>query len=184
MPKLFLTDYASYNNGTQFEFGHWVDLEDFMDADQFFEYVAEHFEEADEKSPIDEFTTREEPMFTDYEGFPKWLYGESMSHSDVQKIYDYIEHFGDMDDDDWLYLHNEYCWENRPDDVISHNDEEFFETYFSNDVLGAIRSVYFGDYRWNDKYVVFNGYGNLETFNDPMDHIDETELIEWKLENV
>ena len=27
-PK-FLTDYASYNNGTQFEFGHWVNLEDF-----------------------------------------------------------------------------------------------------------------------------------------------------------
>lgn len=34
-PKLFLTDYASYNNGTQFQFGHWVDLTDFSDATEF-----------------------------------------------------------------------------------------------------------------------------------------------------
>jgi hypothetical protein len=34
-PQIFLTDYASYNNGTQFEFGHWVDLSEFSDADEF-----------------------------------------------------------------------------------------------------------------------------------------------------
>ena len=32
--KIFLTDYASYNNGTQFEFGHWVELNDFNDEDE------------------------------------------------------------------------------------------------------------------------------------------------------
>lgn len=35
-PKLFLTDYASYNEGKQFEFGHWVDLSQFSDADEFY----------------------------------------------------------------------------------------------------------------------------------------------------
>jgi hypothetical protein len=53
--KLFLTDYASYNNGTQFEFGHWVDLTDFADAEDFLEYVKNHFKEADKKSPFKGF---------------------------------------------------------------------------------------------------------------------------------
>lgn len=34
--KIFLTDYASYNNGTQFEFGHWVELNDFNDEEKDF----------------------------------------------------------------------------------------------------------------------------------------------------
>ena len=42
-PKIFLTDYASYNNGTQFEFGHWVDLSDFSDADEVMEYISDHW---------------------------------------------------------------------------------------------------------------------------------------------
>jgi hypothetical protein len=30
---IFLTDYASYNDGSQFEFGHWVKLNQFANAD-------------------------------------------------------------------------------------------------------------------------------------------------------
>ena len=48
--KIFLTDYASYNNGTQFEFGHWVDLDQFDDADELNDYIEDHFEQADKKS--------------------------------------------------------------------------------------------------------------------------------------
>ena len=50
--KIFLTDYASYNNGTQFEFGHWVDLSDFSDADELMEYISDHLAEADKISPF------------------------------------------------------------------------------------------------------------------------------------
>lgn len=73
--KIFLTDYASYNNGTQFEFGHWVDLDQFNDADELNEYITNHFEKCDETSPLD--SPREETMITDYEGFPKDFYSES-----------------------------------------------------------------------------------------------------------
>lgn len=75
--KLFLTDYASYNNGTQFEFGHWVDLEQFSDVDEFADYIREHLEGADRKSPLGYGAIREEPMFTDYEDLPRNLYRES-----------------------------------------------------------------------------------------------------------
>ena len=46
------------------------------------------------------------------------------------------------------------------------NDEEFFNTYFYNNPTEAVRSTYYGDYHYCDKYVSFNGYGNLVSFND------------------
>lgn len=95
--RLFLTDYASYNNGTQFEFGHWVDLSQFSDAGEFMEYIRKHFEEADEKSPLDNYgSKREEIMFTDFEGFPKSLYSESMSSNELERLFEFLN----LDDDD------------------------------------------------------------------------------------
>ena len=46
------------------------------------------------------------------------------------------------------------------------NDEEFFNTFFYNNPTEAVRSAYYGDYNYCDKYVRFNGYGNLVSFND------------------
>jgi len=91
-PKLFLTDYASYNNGTQFEFGHWVDMTNFADEVEFADYMTEHFKSADKKSPLPGGSIREEPMFTDYENFPSALYSES---GDLKDLFEYIN----FDDD-------------------------------------------------------------------------------------
>lgn len=93
-PSVFITDYASYNNGTQFEFGHWVSLEDFSDEYQLNEYITKHFEDADEKSPLYGGTPREELMITDYEGFPEQFYSES--GIDFEELYNYIN----LDDED------------------------------------------------------------------------------------
>jgi antirestriction protein len=84
--KIFLTDYASYNNGTQFQFGHWVELDQFNDAEDLNAYISNHFEECDKKSPLD--SPREETMITDFEGFPKKFYGESMS---FENLFEYFE---------------------------------------------------------------------------------------------
>ena len=43
------------------------------------------------------------------------------------------------------------------------NDEEFFNAYFSNDVMAAVRCVSGGDYNYSDDYVHFNAYENLES---------------------
>lgn len=45
------------------------------------------------------------------------------------------------------------------------NDEDFFDTFFSHDVMGAVRAIQYGDYNLNDDYVGFDGYGNLVSFN-------------------
>ena len=67
------------------------------------------------------------------------------------------------------------------------NDGEFFETYFESK-LEAVRATFYGDYKFNDDYVRFDGYGNLESFSeydmieeikDSIDEIVEN-LIEYK----
>ena len=72
--RIFLTDYASYNDGTQFEFGHWVSLDKFADADELNAYISKHFKNADKKSPLGFGSIREEIMITDFEGFPSAFY--------------------------------------------------------------------------------------------------------------
>jgi hypothetical protein len=178
--KIFLTDYASYNNGTQFEFGHWVDLSDFSDADELNDYITNHFQECDEKSPLDEYgSTREETMITDFEGFPEEFYSES--GCDFEKIFKYIElDFENLEDGDKISLWNEYCSENKNgEDEIYSFDEEFFEIFFSEKPMEAARAASFGTVNWSDEYITFNGYGNLESIRNPMDYIEEAELIEY-----
>ena len=46
------------------------------------------------------------------------------------------------------------------------NDEEFFEMFFHNNPMEAVRASFYGHYNYSDDYVRFNGYGNLESFNE------------------
>ena len=90
--KFFLTDYGSYNNGTQFEFGHWVDLNEYDDVEELNDYIQEHFVNADKKSPLDNFgSKREEVMITDYEGFPEHFYSECMRFENLFEYFKRIE---------------------------------------------------------------------------------------------
>lgn len=86
--RIFLTDYASYNEGTQFEFGHWVDLSNFSDEEELRIYMDEHFEKCDKKRPLFCGTPREEIMITDYEGFPENLYSESSMN--YEKVFEWL----------------------------------------------------------------------------------------------
>ena len=45
------------------------------------------------------------------------------------------------------------------------NDEEFFNTFFDNP-MEAIRATYYGDYNYNDEYIKFNGYGNIDSYSE------------------
>ena len=45
------------------------------------------------------------------------------------------------------------------------NDEEFFNTFFDNP-MEAVRATYYGDYNYNDEYVKFNGYGNIDSYTE------------------
>ena len=46
------------------------------------------------------------------------------------------------------------------------NNEEFFNTYFYNNPMEAVRSSFFGSYDYSDEYVKFDVYGNLTSANN------------------
>lgn len=46
------------------------------------------------------------------------------------------------------------------------NDEEFFNIFFYNKPDEAVRAAFYGDYRYMDDYVQFNGYGNLVSVSE------------------
>jgi hypothetical protein len=91
-----------------------------------------------------------------------------MTQDEIDKLRS--EHYQDevdnLSDSEKFACWNQYCDEaNYPDDRVYDNDEEFFANHFS-DVMEAVRAVCFGEYRYQDEWVVFNGCGNLDSSND------------------
>jgi hypothetical protein len=80
-----------------------------------------------------------------------------------------------MDRDELVILNNEYCQSiNAMDSEIWSNDQDFLETFFHNNPDNLARAIFYGDYRYSDDLVRFNGYGNLETFN----HYGVNDMVE------
>lgn len=84
----------------------------------------------------------------------------------VKTIEAVTEWLNDLSDSELIQVHNEFCQEcNYPDNEIHNNDEDFFNTFFSNDVIKAVQATSYGEYKYADKYVQFNGQGNLNSSN-------------------
>lgn len=101
----------------------------------------------------------------------------------ISKIVDLLN---DATDNVLVTVNNIYCQELGYDDEIHSNDERFLSETFGSDVDKAVRAVYFGKYEYNDNWVKFNGYGNLETLSDigVNDLVESVETIaEYIFEN-
>lgn len=86
-----------------------------------------------------------------------------------------IEIINNMTSDQLVELNNKYCEElGYSDSDIYINDEEFFNIFFINNPNEAVRAVCYGDYNYIHDYVIFNGYGNLVTFN----YMDTDRLVD------
>lgn len=86
------------------------------------------------------------------------------------------EYWDELDDSTKISIRNEYCREHNSDEEIFSFDEEFFETFFSgSSAIEVARAVFFGKIQsWNDEYIKFNAYGNLESMST-YDVIEDTE---------
>ena len=87
-----------------------------------------------------------------------------------------LEYLENLDVDDLISFHGNYCRRSSYEDEIYLNDEDFFADYFPNNVIDAVRAVSFGEYNLHDKYVQFNGLGNLQTTDYPTEWIDLDDL--------
>ena len=68
---------------------------------------------------------------------------------------------------------------------IESNDEDFFNTFFEGKPMEAVRASYYGDFRYNDDWVWFNAYGNLESGDneEELPLCDAEEMAEWYIDN-
>lgn len=103
------------------------------------------------------------PLKEQLEAIQELAYDENdLSTLDIKDIYE------DMDDDNEIIN-----W--QP------NDDEFWNIYFNDDPQEAARATYFGDIRnWNDPYIRFNAYGNLETtYSIDYEPYEQEIIEEW-----
>lgn len=91
-----------------------------------------------------------------------------------------------MDTNDIITLWNECIDEvGYPNDRVYGNNMLFFEEMFAHP-YDVVQTVAYGDWRVDDTYVVFNGYGNLSSFNywgDSNSPIDIDVIVEWLSDN-
>ena len=96
-----------------------------------------------------------------------------------------LEYLENLSDDKLLSAHNQMCRnQNRYDDEIYFNEEEFFENNFNGrSPFYVLQRAAYGTYDVNDEYVKFDGYANLKSFNFLKDEIYLSEIVEDILEN-
>ena len=71
----------------------------------------------------------------------------------------------DLTEIEKLSLWNDYQDEIGGDTWVREFDDDFFKIFFKSK-MEAARATYFGKINnWSDKYVIFDGYGNLKTSN-------------------
>lgn len=77
-----------------------------------------------------------------------------------EKIIEIIE---GLDDDQRVFLYNEYAEVNDYSRIYI-NNTEFFSYNFIN-TEEAVRAAIYGNYEFKDHYVIFDGYSNLQSFD-------------------
>lgn len=124
-PKIFVTDYASYNEGKQFEAGQWYDLDDYTSIDELFEAIQDNYNEYGEGQEIEDL----ELMVTYFEGFPKSMYSESFDADIIAQLID----FANMDDEEREKI-NAFidCFDGDLKQALE-NYEEAYQGYFNSD---------------------------------------------------
>lgn len=96
---------------------------------------------------------------------------ENLTKNTIEEIINVIN---EMDSNELIQLNNEYCEAiNAMDSFIYSNDDDFLEDYFATK-SDLARAITYGDFRYMDNYVIFNGYGNLESFQ----YMDTDKLCE------
>lgn len=95
------------------------------------------------------------------------------------------EHIEDTYFFDLIESYNEYLSKNAYEEIYI-NDEDFFQMFFESP-YEAVRATQYGDYKYNDDFVRFNGYGNLESYSLvelEREIKEDTSYIDFILENI
>lgn len=92
----------------------------------------------------------------------------------------YLEEYviNELPEDDLLEIYNELV-ENAgySDDRVYNNGESFLDEMFSSP-SDAVAAVCYGDYKFTDDFVKFDGYANLQSGNYLTDLVDKDTFLD------
>ena len=63
---------------------------------------------------------------------------------------------------------------------VYNNDDEFFDMFFEGKPAELARAIYYGDFNYNDEYIKFNAYENLESLSE----YEYEEMLEENIEEI
>ena len=92
-----------------------------------------------------------------------------------------LEMLRDMNDNDLVAVHNEYCGKVRYDDDRIYYMEELDELMYGMKPMDILREA--RDVNTNDDWIRWNGYGNLESTDCPEDWMELDEIADYIVEN-
>lgn len=72
----------------------------------------------------------------------------------------------EMSNTDLIRIHNDYCAEVNGWDSHIYTMDELNEELHGTSPDEVARLIFYGSFNPNHEYFVFNGYGNLESFNE------------------
>lgn len=96
-----------------------------------------------------------------------------------------LEMLRDMDNE-LIEIHNAYCEKNNSADDKIYSMGMLNEAYYGKDPLDILLDAYNGAFNPNDNWFRWNGYGNLESTNRPIDDwidIDIDDIADYIVEN-
>ena len=94
------------------------------------------------------------------------------------------EELEELDDEEVVDLWNDYCENyNMFEDRIYHMNEldDLLGRMWPSDLLGTID---FNRFNEGDDYFIYNGYGYIESIDNPYEYIDVEALVEYLNEDV
>ena len=95
-----------------------------------------------------------------------------------------LEMLRDMDNWELIGVHNQYCDKASYADDMIYDMSMLNEFYYDKDPLDILRDAYNGAFNPNDDWFRWNGYGNLESTDRPVDDwIDIDEIADYIVEN-
>ena len=94
----------------------------------------------------------------------------------LEKVEEIIDSFSENDAfDAW----NSYCYDNDIESSVYFNNDDFWDTFFSKP-SGVINALYYGNVEYRDRYIYFDSYGNVMSFNDIYEIADfDDDFKEW-----
>lgn len=99
----------------------------------------------------------------------------------------FVECYNNCELSSKIAIHNIYVRETNYglENEIESNDEDFFNTFFEDKPMEAVRASFYGDFRYNDDWVWFNAYGNLKSgdYEEQLPLRDAEEMAEWYIEH-